>query len=174
MSFIPRLSYTQKGCMHRMIYSSTINDNNGNYVGDTIIDKENLYNRFHFLSTDFLIKIGKMEYSRIQFSFYTGIRTEILMFSQANYNIDFTDFRKDYAMTETSMFKDFNRFSYGLINGVSLEFNKKAYLQLEMNNDLSLLVNNETMKVRNLTFSLNMGIYLNKLPKYKIVKQKQD
>jgi len=164
LSFIPRACYIQKGCSKQVSggkYYVKVPGEYNTYTNVYTNDNE-IQNRFHTISTDILLKLAKKNYKKIQPMFYTGLSFDLLLWYKNEFEIDM-------LYGPDNEYNNFKRLTYGLVNGIGLEANNNWYMQFEMNNDLSFLVKNKTLKIRNLVFSVNLGIYLNKIPHFKIV-----
>jgi hypothetical protein len=165
ISFKPSLSYIQRGCSKSVqdgiyfIYSPDVNSHIAVYTND-----RHIQDRFHYMSIDLTLKIGNTLYRKVQPSFYAGLRGDLLLWKNLEYDAD------EHAMYENTNYKNFNRFNFGWVSGFGLEMKHKWYVEAEMNSDLGYLVKDESLKVKNIMLSVNLGIYLNKIPHYKIVK----
>ena len=122
-------------------------------------------NRFYNLNADVLIKWNTAKYKIIKTYLYSGIRGDMNLHNIIEYQID--DLVSPYRY---SSYYGFNRFTYGLVNGIGLSINRKLLLELELNNDIGYLVRNRNLKVRNQLVSFNIAYKLGDIPKYKLVK----
>ncbi len=165
VTFKPRLSYIQRGCKQHVyngrykVYSPDVDS----YPYVNTSDKY-IHDRFHYMSIDLILKIGNNLYRRFQPSFYAGLRGDLLLWK----NLEFDPIY--HSVNVHTSYQNFNRFNFGWVSGFGLEVKHKWFVEAEMNSDLGYLVKNESLKVKNIMLSVNLGIYLNKIPHYKIVK----
>jgi len=148
-SIRPQLNYIQKGCSYR-----------GKISGEKV--KYN--NRFHYVTADILL-IFKINKWNIKPYFQTGLRNELLVAYNIEYDIDrfsgnYIDFIHEPSYPDNSNYKDFNRYNYSIINGIGVEFKKGWYLEFDTNLDLGYVVKNDNMKVWNVVTNIAIGIKL--------------
>jgi len=161
ISFIPQVSYQQKGASERAI---------GAVSGVIERSCKHIYNnRFHYLSLDFLVKFKIKTWDKFAIYFQTGMRNDILLGHSLEYDLDEfsgNDFRrrleeegnlKHTNYPENSGFVGFNNYTLGLANTLGLEFKKGLNIGFEVNPDLGYMTKNDKMKVRNILFSINIG-----------------
>lgn len=141
LSFYPRISYNQKGCFNGSNSES---------------------NRFNYLSSDLLLRMEFGRSKKAQPFFYTGFKGDYLLWANIDYDINILNhYNNGYG--------SFSNFSIGLINGLGCTFKDTWHVELEVNNDLTPIIDNAYLSVKNLVYSMNLGIYLNRIPKVKIV-----
>ncbi|MBS4060590.1 MAG: outer membrane beta-barrel protein [Bacteroidetes bacterium] len=159
----PQLSYIQKGCSNRG--EALIVDTDSAYyisVGDDG-EKFKYNNRFHYVAFDFLL-ILKINKWKTKPYFQTGLRNEFLISYNVEYDIDqFSGNLVFFGLHEPSYpgnsnYKDFNRFNFGMINGIGMELYKRWYVELNTNFDFGYLVKNTDLKVRNMISTFTIGM----------------
>ena len=165
VTFKPSLSYIQRGCI-RPVYGGKYKVYSPEVDSYTYVNTNDKYiqDRFHYMSIDLILKIGNNLYRRFQPSFYAGLRGDLLLWK----NLEFDPIY--HSVNVHPSYQNFNRFNFGWVSGFGLEVKHKWFVEAEMNSDLGYLVKNESLKVKNIMLSVNLGIYLNKIPHYKIVK----
>jgi hypothetical protein len=153
LAIVSKSSYLQRGCRKEIFggqYIVKIPEMNAIRVVKT--NERFLRNRFHYLSCDLVLKASLFRSSRTQPYFFSGIRGDLLLFNKLAFDIDNVN-------REQSGYTGFNRWNYGIVNGIGVDFNKQWYMQIDMNNDLGYLVKNQVLKVRNVAFSATVGTY---------------
>jgi len=165
VTFKPRLSYIQRGCK-QLVYNGQYKVYSTDADSYTYVNTNDKYiqNRFHYMSIDLTLKIGNNLYRRFQPSFYAGLRGDLLLWKNLEFDAN------DRFRNGRIGYQNFNRFNFGWVSGFGLEMKHKWFVEAEMNSDLGYLVKNESLQVKNIMLSVNLGIYLNKIPHYKIVK----
>ena len=166
ISLKPQACYIQKGSSYRAI---------GAVGGITSGNFHHIYNnRFHYLSFDFYVKFNIKEWEKLVIYFQTGVRNDILLHHTLEYDVDMFSGNDAHlwldkgrrlehtAYPDNSGYIDFNNYSIGLVNSFGVEFSKGLNLGFEFNPDLSYLVKNEQLKVRNCLFSLNISYKIQK------------
>lgn len=166
ISIKPQVSYMQKGSSNRDI---------GGVGGIINRNYKQIYNnRFHYFSLDFLINLNIKSWEKMAFYFQTGIRNDFLLGNSLEYDIDmfsgndtYTSMgeRRDIKHTlypRNSGYVAFNKYTLGLVNSIGFEFTRGLNVGFEVNSDLSYLVNNDKLRVRNFLVAIHIGYRIQK------------
>jgi hypothetical protein len=143
-ALVGNAGYIQKGCS----YDGSINYSN----------------IFHHLNVDVVAQYRLPKKRFIDPYVYAGLEGNCRVEQSISYHIN----RNFGYQTETT-YSGFNRFNSAYIAGLGLECARKYFVELEFRHDLGYLVRNEILEVQNQLVSLNVGFYLGKSPKYRLV-----
>ena len=163
-SIRPQLSYLQKGSAYRGHVNIVRNGNETSVSVGSNGDRFEFNNRFHYVAADLLF-ILKMNKWKTKPYFQTGLRGDLLVAHQVEYDLDeFSHSLKAFGIQDNrpsnTNYRDFNRFNYGLVTGFGVAFSKGWYLELNTDADFGFVVRNTDLKVRNYLASLTVGMRL--------------
>lgn len=176
-----QINYMQKGC------SSSGDINIQNSDGTEEVIHYDYTNRFHYISIDAIVvfKVGK--WKTIQPYFQTGLRNDFLVDFKVEYDLDLINDPSGYTGLkdeDRSWIGDgvdpgmvdkynFNRYTVGMVNGVGVTIKQVVYIEFDLNHDLSYLIKNDKLKVRNSMMSVNVGINLGHIFPYRVKIEKK-
>lgn len=143
-ALVGNAGYVQKGCS----YSSGSHTNN----------------IFHQLNIDAAVQYRLSKKRFIDPYLYGGLEGNYRLEQSVGYLID-----EGINPFNGTSYTGFNRFNYGFVAGFGFECAQKYFVELEFRHDLGYLVRNEILEVQNQLVSLNLGFYLGKSPKYRLV-----
>ena len=117
-------------------------------------------NKFHYVTNDFLLRYN-LKKKNITYSFYGGLQLGYLF----DYLIenDTYEFRESYPIKE--YLSGFNQFSLGYILGIGTVINKILGIELEVNRDISKVLNKPAIQAKNWLWSANVNISIHELLK---------
>jgi hypothetical protein len=121
-----------------------------------------MHNRFRYLNMDANLKYILNHQSTVQFAPYIGLRNNFLL----NYTLesDIHPINLTYPMKD---YKAFKRYNLGMVLGIELLTSNLIAVSGEMNLDLNSITRAETLEVKNWLWSLNVGIHLQQILRFK-------
>jgi hypothetical protein len=160
-SVVGNLGYLQRGC-YQSSYKITYFYQDGRTEEKTIAEK---VNRFHNINLDALLKISVRKNKVINPYLYTGLRGDFTVAKSIEYEIE------RFSPIGNSSYTGFHAFNFGVVSGFGVDFNKRIFLEFELNNDLGYLLKNDVLRVKNLMGSITLGFYLDKIPHHNAAKK---